>query len=166
LLRLVWHEHGAGYFSILCRRRLYKAKKSYSETMKPCVLYFSRTGNTKRMAEAIAESTKAPVFSIANSDPSVVEDFDMVILGTPVEGFRPAKETLAFVERLPKAEGKKAILFCTHALWKGSTFKILQRELSNKGYETILSVSKKGMKPDKPADFSDALGEIRKVIEK
>jgi flavodoxin len=118
------------------------------------------------MAEAIAEVTKAPVFAIASSEPSVVADFDMLILGTPVEGFRPAKETVDFVERLPKTEGKKAILFCTHALWKGSTFKILEKELSSKGYDVILSVSKKGMKPDQPADFSDCLNKIQKALEK
>ena len=114
--------------------------------MKPCVLYFSRTGNTKRFAEAISDLTKAPVFDIASSEPSVVENYDLVILGTPVEGFKPAKETVAFVERLPKAEDKKAILFCTCRLWKGSTFSVLKKELASKGYDTILNVSKK-MKP-------------------
>src|SRR4030042_2896968 len=125
--------------------------------MKICVLYFSRTGNTKCMAEAIAESTKAPAFDIASSETSIAEKYDLLIIGTPVEGSRPAKEASAFVERLPKAEGKKAILFCTHVFWKGSTFKILEKELSSKGYEVILSVSKKGMKPDQPTDFSDEL---------
>jgi flavodoxin len=134
--------------------------------MKPVVLYFSRTGNTKRMAEAISESTKAPAFDIASSEPSVVENYDLLILGTPVEGSRPAKEILAFIERLPKAEGKKTILFCTYAFWKGSTFKVLEKELASKGYDTILSVSKKGMKPDKPADFSDSIDKIKKVLEK
>src|SRR3972149_4147303 len=135
--------------------------------MKPCVLYFSRTGNTKRMAEAIAESIKAPAFDIASSEPSIVENYDLLIIGTPVEGFRPAKETLSFVKRLPKAEGKKkTILFCTHALWKGSTFKILEKELSRKGYDIILSVSKKGVKPDIPADFSDSINKIKQVLGK
>ena len=118
------------------------------------------------MAEAIAESTKAPAFDMTSSEPSIVEDFDMLIVGTPVEGFRPAKETMEIVERLPKTEGKKAILFCTHALWKGSTFKILEKELSRKGYDVILSVSKKGVKPDMPADFSDSINKIKKVLEK
>lgn len=133
--------------------------------MKPCILYFSRTGNTKSMAEAIAETIKAPVFAIASSDPSVVEDFDLLIVGTPVEGFNPAKETTEFVERLPKTEGKKAILFCTCALWKGRTFGRLKKKLSSKGYETILSTSKK-MKKDTPADFSDNINEIQKALEK
>ena len=133
--------------------------------MKPCVLYFSRTGNTKLMAEAISDSTKAPVFDITSSEPSVVENFDTLIIGTPVEGFRPTKEILAFIERLPKAEGKKAILFCTYALWKGSTFKVLAKELSKKGYDTVLKVSKKKVKPNE-TNFSDIQGKIKKVLEK
>src|SRR3990170_5666875 len=112
--------------------------------MRTCVLYFSRTGNTKRMAEAISDSTKAPAFDIASSEPSVVENYDLLILGTPVEGSRPTKEALAFIERLPKAEGKKAVLFCTYSIWKGGTFKVLEKELASKGYDTILSVSKRG----------------------
>ncbi len=134
--------------------------------MKTCVVYFSRTGNTKRMAEAISDLLKAPTFDMASSEPSVVENYDLLIVGTPVEGFRPAKETVAFVERLPKGEGKKAILFCTYALWKGGTFRALTKKLSNKGYGILLNVSKKGMKQNKPANFTDCLDEIKKVLEK
>jgi flavodoxin len=133
--------------------------------MKLCVLYFSRTGNTKRMAEAISESVKAPVFDITSSDPSVVEGSDLLIVGTPVEGFHPAKETTEFLERLPKTEGKKAILFCTCALWKGRTFGVLKKKLSSKGYDTILSTSKK-MKKGTPADFSENINQIQKALEK
>ena len=133
--------------------------------MKPCVLYFSRTGNTKRMAEAISEATKAPVFSMTSSDLSAVEDFDLLIVGTPVEGFRPAKETVEFVERLLKTEGKKAIVFCTCALWKGRTFGVLTKALCRKGYETVLSVSKK-MKRDQEADFSENITKIKQAVEK
>jgi len=133
--------------------------------MRTCVLYFSRTGKTKLMAEAISDSIKAPAFDIASSEPSVVENFDVLILGTPVEGSRPPKETLAFIECLPKADGKKTILFCTYALWKGSTFKILAKELAKKGYDIILNVSKKGVKPNE-TDFSDVLDEINKALEK
>jgi flavodoxin len=132
--------------------------------MKPCVLYFSRTGNTKLMAEAISKSTKAPTFDITSSEPAVVENFDTLIIGTPVEGFKPTKEILAFIERLPKAEDKKAILFCTYALWKASTFKVLEKELAKKGYDTILSVSKKKVKPNE-TDFSDTQDKIKKVLE-
>jgi flavodoxin len=148
------------------RAKIILDERNAFETMKPCVLFFSRTGNTKRMAEAIAEAVKAPAFDMTSSEPSAVEDFDLLIVGTPVEGFRPAKETVEFVERLPKTSGKKSILFCTYALWKGRTFGILKTELSHKGYETILDVSTKGMKPDLPTDFSESLNKIQKTLEK
>ena len=133
--------------------------------MNPCVVYFSRTGNTKRLAEAIADLLKAPIFSITSSSPSVVDTYDTIILGTPVEGASPAKETLAFVERLPKAEGKKAILFCTYRLFGNArTLKNIEKKLTDKGYQTVLKVSKKGMKPEQSADFSEVLAEIKKIM--
>jgi flavodoxin len=135
--------------------------------MKPCVLYFSRTGNTKRMAEAIAEYVKAPLFDIASSQPSIVEKYDLLFIGTPVEGASPTKEARAFVQALPKADGKKVILFCTHRIFGNKrTLKALKKEMDGKGYMTLLGVTKRGMKPDQPADFSEALGEIKKALEK
>ena len=42
---------------------------------------------------------------------------------------------------------------------------IMEKMLDAKGYETVLKVSKKGMKPGKEADFSDILGEVKKTLE-
>jgi len=132
--------------------------------MKACVLYISRTGNTKRLAEAISDLLKAPVFDISTApEPSVVNDFDLLVIGTPVMGLRPAPEVQSFVKRLPECTGKKAILFCTYAIKKGGTLNVLEKELSKKGYATVLSVSKRGLKPSK-ADFSDVLDEIDKAV--
>ena len=61
-------------------------------------------------------------------------------------------------------EHRKAILFCTYRLWKGSTIKILEKELAAKGYETVLNISKKGMKMGKDVDFSEKIVEIEKVL--
>ena len=131
--------------------------------MKACILYISHTGNTRRMAEAMADSLKTPVFNIATTEPSVANNFDLLIIGTPVTGLKPAPEVLSFLTRLPQGEGKRAILFCTYAVAKGGTLTIMEQELAKKGYSTILSVSKKGVKPNK-ADFSDAIDEIAKKV--
>ena len=133
--------------------------------MKACVLYISRTGNTKRLAEAIAELLKAPVFDLAASPaPSVADDFDLLAIGTPVMGMRPTPEVHSFVKRLPECAGKKVILFCTYAIRQGGTLKVLEKELTQKGYTTILCVSKRGLKPSK-ADFSDVLEKVNKAVE-
>jgi flavodoxin len=131
--------------------------------MKACILYVSHTGNTRRMAEVMSDTLKAPVFDITTSKPSVADNFDLLIIGTPVTGFKPAPEVSSFLARLPQGEGKKAILFCTYVFSKGGTFKIMEQELAKKGYSTILCVSKKGVKPNK-ADFSDAIAEIAKKV--
>ena len=132
--------------------------------MKPAVFYFSRTGNTKRFAEVISESLKVPFFDIASVQPASAIDYDLLIIGTPVNGFKPVPEVLSFVQKLPEDVNKKTILFCTYAVAKGSTFKVLEQELSKKGYNTILSVYKRGVKPNK-AEFTDAIGEITKCIQ-
>jgi len=133
--------------------------------MKSCILYFSQTGNTKKFAEVIAASLKIPaVYDITTTEPTVVDDFDVIFLGTPVHGFNPSVEALAFVERLPDGDGKRAILFCTHSLWKGSTFKKLKKELEKKGYNTLLCVSVKG-KEFAEEDFSDTVDKIKKKME-
>ena len=67
---------------------------------------------------------------------------------------------------MPKVEGKKVILFYTCRFFEnGRTLKNMEQKLSAKGYETLLSVSKIGMKSDAIADFSDALAEVKKVLE-
>ena len=135
--------------------------------MNACVVYFSRTGNTKRLALAIADMAKAPIYDLASVAPSAIQTCGLLILGTPVEGGSPAKETLAFIEAMPNAEGKKAILFCTFRLFGNNrTLNAMEKLLSAKGYATVLKVSKKGMKPDKEADFSEILSEIKKTLEK
>jgi flavodoxin len=132
--------------------------------MRTCVLYISRTGNTQRLAEAISDLLKAPVFDARKSEPTIIENFDLLIFGAPVTGLQPAPELMSFVERLPKSEGKKTILFCTYLFAKGRTFKILEKALAKKGCSTILCVSKKGVNPSK-ADFSDVLDEIARTVE-
>ena len=134
--------------------------------MKACVLYISRTGNTKRLAEVISESLEAPTFNLADApEPSVTQDFDLLVIGTPVMGMRPAPEVHSFVKRLPEGSGKKTILFCTYAIRQGGTLKILVKELSQKGYINILNVSKRGIKPSK-TDFTDIIDEINRAVGK
>lgn len=128
--------------------------------MKACVLYVSLTGNTRMFAETIADSLKIKtVCDITATEPSVVNEYDTIILGTPVHGFNPSKESLSFVERLPEGKGKRAILFCTYRLWKGRTFGKLKKELKKKGYNTVLCVSAKGKEFNEEM-FSEATAKI------
>jgi flavodoxin len=117
------------------------------------------------LAEAIADLLKVPIFDVATSEPSVADDFELLIIGTPVTGLGPAPEASSFVKRLPECKGKKTILFCTYAFKMGGTLKVLEKELTKKGYANFLGVSKRVFRLSK-ADFSDILAEIKKVAEK
>ncbi len=135
--------------------------------MDPCVVYFSRTGNTKRLAQAIADAVNAPLMDISGTLPSTIETFDPLILGTPVEGSSPAKETTAFIKNMNHKETAKAILFCTYRIFGNNrTMNAMEKELKRKGYQTILKVSKKGMKPDKEADFIEIIRDVKKTLGK
>ena len=134
--------------------------------MNAAVVYFSRTGNTKRLAQAIADNIGAPLIDLALTSPSSLEKYGLVVLGTPVEGASPAKETLAFIEGMKQNDGARAIVFCTWKLFGNErTMKAMGKALSSKGYTTILRVSKKGMKPEKEADFCEAIAEIQKALQ-
>jgi len=135
-----------------------------TEVMNACILYYSLSGNTRRFAEAISDSLQIPVFDLITSEYSIVEEFDILILGTPVHGFSPARQVLSFVEKLPEGNGKKAVIFCTYAIRKGNALKKLEKKLANKDYNVILRVSKRGFKLNKQ-DFSDAIHEIAKILE-
>ena len=134
--------------------------------MNTCIIYFSRTGNTKKFAQAIADTTKAPIYDLTSAATATLENCDLLIFGTPVEGASPTKEALAYIENMPTVSGKKAIVFSTYRVFGNErTMKAVEKALSAKGYETILKVSKKGMKPEKEADFSKELAEIKKTLE-
>jgi flavodoxin len=132
--------------------------------MKACVLYFSLTGNTKRFAETISGMLNIPIFDLAKTMPSIVVDYDVLILGTPVHGLSPAKPVSSFIEKLPKANEKKTIIFSTYAIRKGKANKKLENELGEMGYQTILSLSKRGFKLGEQ-DFAECIKQIKDVLE-
>jgi flavodoxin len=132
--------------------------------MTVCIVYFSRTGNTKRLAQALSDITQAKTFEISTTNPDVIKNYDVVMVGTPVEGFKPAKEIMSFLEAIASVNGKKAILFCTYTLWRGFTFQTLSKLLKRKGYDCILKVSKR--KVTTQTDFSDTTSIVEKILDR
>ncbi|AJC71719.1 hypothetical protein X802_05720 [Thermococcus guaymasensis DSM 11113] len=82
--------------------------------MKACVIYATRRGSTKRVAEVIAEELKRMNVEVrlmdVNENPPV-EDCDLLILGAPVYYERPLPEIRRFIEFHNGLRGKKVALF-------------------------------------------------------
>lgn len=78
--------------------------------MKILLTYSSRTGNTKKVADAIYEvMPKETVYKSIDEEISL-DGFDIVILGFWVDKGLPDKKALNFIEKI---QGKKVAIFAT-----------------------------------------------------
>ncbi len=82
------------------------------------VTYYSRTGNTKKVAQAIYEAlpdlkTIKPIDEV-----QAAEEYNLVFIGFPVHSHSVPFQVERFLKSLPK--GKKIALFSTHGSLTGS----------------------------------------------
>ena len=84
------------------------------------VAYFSRTGNTKAVAEAIHEglSDENTIASISELEGRDLREFDIIFLGFPVHSHSIPYPAETFLRALPG--GVKTALFSTHGALTGS----------------------------------------------
>jgi flavodoxin len=68
--------------------------------MKSLVIYDSNYGNTKLVAEEIAKNIGDGVkaISVKKIDKSDIKDLDLLIIGSPINGWRPTESIVAFLE--------------------------------------------------------------------
>ena len=125
---------------------------------KKLIVYFSYTNNTKTIAELIQKKLNCDILRIETKVPysndyqTVVEDeqnseasnhipeikdininldeYDTIILGTPVWWYRPCPAIRAFLTKYDLSN-KTIIPFATNAGWLGRTFKEIEK-LANK----------------------------------
>lgn len=82
--------------------------------MKTLVAYMSRTGNTRKVAEAIFgelddEKELKPVEEVGS-----IEGYDVAFMGFPIERMGPTRKAAQALERCC-VDGRKVVLFITHA---------------------------------------------------
>lgn len=86
--------------------------------MKALVTYYSETGNTKKLAEAIYEGIQEATKDIIPlMDVETVDEYDVVFCGFPVQAHTVPAKVSKFIKRLPK--GTKIALFATHGSLRG-----------------------------------------------
>ena len=100
---------------------------------KIAVRYCSKTkaGNTRRIAEAIAEGAGVKAVSI-DDEPYFTEEVDVLFLGGAPYANIMAPELREYAENLPAFTRKEVRLFTT-SNWSRRTVKALKEILSNKG---------------------------------
>jgi flavodoxin len=129
--------------------------------MKAVVVYESYWGNTKQIAEAIAEGIgpDTPVLATDEATPEAIEGADLIVAGAPIHGFSLPRESARkqitddkkapfaadvshptmreWLTTLPAGSGRGAG-FDTRASWSpGSSAKKIRRALEKAGLEPV-----------------------------
>jgi flavodoxin len=127
--------------------------------MSVCIIYHSETGNTKKVAEAVAKATGAVLIPVKDTagyskitmyligaprahkgekaaiEPSKIDvsAYDLVIVGSPVWAWSPTPGANAAIAALAGCEGKKGMVFATSGGKPGETLAVLKQSLEGRG---------------------------------
>ncbi|MFX1389950.1 MAG: EFR1 family ferrodoxin [Promethearchaeota archaeon] len=112
--------------------------------MKVLIIYFSQTKNTENIAleiqSGILESgNQCIMVKIKDIKPHILDDYDLIGLGTPTFIYREPRNVELFIKNLPMRENKHCFLFCTHGSIIGNTFPRMAQAMKKKGYVVISS---------------------------
>ncbi len=99
--------------------------------MKTAVRYYSKLGNTKTIAEAIAAGANVAAVSVTD-EPQLKEPVDVLFLGGAPYANIMAKELKAYAEGLQKETVGRVVLFTT-SNWSRRTVLALRKLLREKG---------------------------------
>ena len=103
---------------------------------KTAVVYWSGTGNTEAMAQAVAESAGAELFSCTDFDAAKVDEFEAIAFGCPSMGAEQLEEDEfepLFSACEPKLSGKKIALFGSYGWGDGEWMRNWQEQCEADG---------------------------------
>jgi flavodoxin len=85
--------------------------------MKTLVTFFTKTGNTEKVARAIAQAVEAENDIKPVKEVESMEEYDVIFCGFPVHAHSVPVPVQDFIKSLPA--GKKIALFTTHGSLRG-----------------------------------------------
>jgi flavodoxin len=85
--------------------------------MKALVTYYSETGNTKKLAQAIYDGLAIEKEIKPVQETEHTEKYDIIFYGFPVQAHSVPAKAMNFINRLP--EGQKIAFFSTHGSLRG-----------------------------------------------
>ncbi len=104
--------------------------------MKIAIIYKSiHHGNTKKIAEVMAETLKADLFDLKYVNMDVIGKYDLIGFGSGKYFLRPHKKLRNFVEKMDDVNSKKAFVFSTSG--DGKPMGWLEKNLSKKGFDVL-----------------------------
>lgn len=109
--------------------------------LKAVVVYYSATGSTAKVANAIHKGIQSvmqcDVAPVKKIKPQDMAKYDVVALGAPIWLHREPANIKIFTNSMPRMEGKYLVLFTTHGTQPFSIFWTMSRNLLKKGMTII-----------------------------
>ena len=102
--------------------------------MNIAVRYYSRSGNTKLLAEAIANEVNVKAVSVDSVDAEIKESVDLLFIGGALYAYGLDKHLKEYLKTLKKEYIKKAVVFSTSWLSKHS-IDLIKKALRENGIE-------------------------------
>ncbi|MBR3512496.1 MAG: flavodoxin [Clostridia bacterium] len=99
--------------------------------MNIAVRYYSRSGNTKGVAEAIAKGVGVEAISVDSEDSKINEDVDVLFVGGALYAYGLDKHLKTYLSELDGSKVKKAVVFSTSWISKHS-IDLIKKGLSEK----------------------------------
>ncbi|MCK5152844.1 MAG: flavodoxin family protein [Spirochaetales bacterium] len=131
--------------------------------MKIVILFDSYFGNTEKVAESIKEGLETSgeliMHRFIDVSPDILENTDILILGSPTRAFRPTKAAIDFLKSLPSngLKGIKTAAFDTRMDLRDVESKVLKKMAGLFGYAAEplnkLMVKKGGISVAEPEGF-------------
>lgn len=118
--------------------------------MKILVTYYTQTGNTLKIAEAIYSEIHGEKEIKPINEVQCLDGYDLIFVGFPILQYGPSRAVRTFLGKF--ARGKNIALFVTHASWNSP-------ELTNH-LETWLSKCKTAAAGSNLQGFFDCQGEL------
>jgi flavodoxin len=105
--------------------------------MRTVVIFDTKYGNTRKIAEAIGRRLDSAVLQAGEVDPESLFDYDLLVLGSPTHGGWYTEAVRDLLESPKVFEGKQVAVFDTRTVkWSwifGSAAKRLARQLQKLG---------------------------------
>ncbi len=104
--------------------------------MSKAVRYYSRGGNTKALAEAIAKGADVSAVSVDESSAAITESVDILFIGGGLYAYGIDKKLKEYIGTLDNSKVKKAAVFSTSWISKHA-LDILKNELKARNIEVV-----------------------------
>ncbi len=100
--------------------------------MNIAVRYYSRSGNTKAVADAIAKAAGVSAVSADRFEAPIAEPVDVLFIGGALYAYGLDKHLKDYIQTLDKANVKKAVVFSTSWVSKHA-IDLIKKGLAEKG---------------------------------